>query len=115
MSATVVVVIAAVSLGAWRLQVRRHPNWATSDDARFHISAGTWTTLIALYWFLQSRQEPHWVWDAWPIVVVAAALLLLRGLNELDATRDEEFVPTPPRGVRSEARSNFLRSGAHRP
>lgn len=119
MSATVAVVIAVVALGAWRWQLRRHPNWATSADARFHISSGTWTVLIALYWFLQSRQEPHWVWDAWPAVVVAGAALLLRGLNDLDASHDDEFVPTPPRRVRPDAgrgspRSSFLRPGAHR-
>lgn len=115
MSATVAVVIAVVALGAWRLRVRRHPNWATSDDARFYISTGTWTALIALYWFLQSQQEPHWVWDAWPVLVVAAALLLLRGLNALDAAHDHEFVPTPPKRSRSDAaRSNFLRLGARR-
>jgi hypothetical protein len=115
-SATVAVLIAVVSLGAWRLEIRRHPNWATSDEARFYISSGTWLVLIALYWFLQSRQDPHWVWAGWPVVAVIAALLLLRGLNRLDNWRTDEFVQPPSKRVRADSsKSNFLGPGARMP
>ncbi|PJK23186.1 hypothetical protein CSX11_06665 [Mycobacterium goodii] len=115
MSATIVL-IALVALGAWRLDIRRHPNWATSADARFYISSGTWMVLIALYWFLQSRQDPHWVWTAWPVVAVTAALLLLRGLNRLDDWRADEFVQPPPKRDRAQhSKSNYLGPGARTP
>jgi hypothetical protein len=91
---TVMVVVAA--LAWWRLSLRRNPNWAANDDARFYVSAGTWAVLIALYWFLQSRLTPDWVWQAWPALAIGAFLLLKRGVDHLAMTPDRfETVPLP--------------------
>ncbi|WP_102146068.1 hypothetical protein [Mycobacterium hubeiense] len=95
MGSIIAVVATVAALAIWRLRLRRHPGWASSEDARFHISAGTWTVLIALYWYLQSQDDPHWVWAIWPVLAFIAVLLLVRGIDELDAMSDR-FVAIPP-------------------
>ncbi|MUL81729.1 MULTISPECIES: hypothetical protein [unclassified Mycolicibacterium] len=95
MGSTIAVIVVVAVLTSWRLRLRRHPNWATNDDARFHISAGTWLTLIALYWFLQSRLAPDWVWKVWPVLAVGSLMLLMRGVDDL-AAKPEQFVALPP-------------------
>lgn len=95
MGSTIAVIATVGVLALWRWRLRLHPHWATSEDARFYISAGTWTVLIALYWYLQAQLEPDWVWQVWPILAVASALMLIRGLNALDVAPDQ-FVAIPP-------------------
>jgi hypothetical protein len=95
MSSTIAVLVAVAGLLAWRWQLRRNPNWATNDDARFYVSSGTWSAIIALYWFLQSQLTVHWVWQIWPVLAIASLILLRRGSDSL-AVRQDQFTPLPP-------------------
>ncbi|ORV22070.1 hypothetical protein AWB98_25025 [Mycolicibacterium conceptionense] len=95
MSSTIAVLVAVAGLLAWRWQLRRNPNWATNDDARFYVSSGTWSAIIALYWFLQSQLTAHWVWQIWPVLAIGSLILLRRGSDGL-AVRQDQFTPLPP-------------------
>lgn len=95
MGSQITVIAVVVALALWHMRLRRHPNWAISEDGRFYLSTGTWTLLITLYWYLQAQLEPNWVWQIWPILAVASGLLLLHGLNALDVTPDR-FTAIPP-------------------
>lgn len=94
-SSTIVVAATVAALGCWRFRLRTHPRWSTNDDARFYISAGSWSVLIALYWYLQARLDPAWVWDAWPVLATGSLVLLIRGVNAL-AVDPDQFVDVPP-------------------
>jgi hypothetical protein len=96
MGSTIAVLATAAALLVWRLQLRRRPDWASNEDARFYVSAGTWAVIIALYWFQQSRLTPDWVWQLWPVLAFASIVLLIRGIDALDArSRPDEFIPSP--------------------
>ena len=94
MDSTIAVIATVAALAIWRLRLRRHPNWPTHDDARFYVSSGTWAAIITLYWFQQSRLDPHWVWQLWPVLAFVSMLLLVRGVNDLGARPAcDAFIP----------------------
>ncbi|OBB22190.1 hypothetical protein A5792_06675 [Mycolicibacterium peregrinum] len=95
MSSTITVLVVLAALGAWRWQLTRHPGWATNDDARFYVSSGTWSALIAVYWFLQAQLTPDWVWQIWPVLALGSLVLLRRGVDDL-AVGPDQFTPLPP-------------------
>ncbi|WP_458317373.1 hypothetical protein [Mycolicibacterium brisbanense] len=93
---TIAVLATASALLVWRLRLRTRPEWASNDDARFYVSAGTWAVIIALYWFQQSRLDPHWVWQLWPVLALSSIALLVRGIDDLDARKHSDtFIPEP--------------------
>jgi hypothetical protein len=96
MESTIAVLATAAALVIWRLRLRQRPEWAFNEDARFYVSAGTWTVIITLYWFEQSRLDAHWVWQLWPVLAFISIVLLIRGVDALDTrTRPDTFVPPP--------------------